>query len=217
MQKNTGLIFAADLEDGRRAINITNEISDLIDAVKVNYPIILSNGLQIVEELSRTKEVIADLKIADVPHINRKICKNVFEAGASAIICHGFTGRNSIEACVEIANQMYGDVYVVAEMSHPDAERFIHPVSQEIVELASQLRANGLIAPANDLKRLNTVSELAGDMRILSPGVGVQGGGASTAINAGADQVIVGRSIYDSREPRQAASEIVEDIGYIQQ
>ncbi|OUJ19177.1 Orotidine-5'-phosphate decarboxylase PyrF [Methanonatronarchaeum thermophilum] len=214
MQKNTGLIFAADLENGRRAINITNEISDLIDAVKVNYPIILSNGLQIVEELSRTKTVIADLKIADVPHINRKICRNVFEAGASAVICHGFTGKNSIEACIETANQMYGDVYVVAEMSHPDAERFIHHASKEIINIASQLGADGLIAPANDPKRLQKVRKQSKNMRILSPGVGVQGGGAKTAIQAGADQIIVGRSIYDHREPRQAAEKIVQDIGY---
>ncbi|RZN62248.1 orotidine-5'-phosphate decarboxylase [Methanonatronarchaeum sp. AMET6-2] len=214
MQQNTGLIFAADLEDGERAVNITNEISDLIDAVKVNYPIILSNGLDIVEELSRTKEVIADLKIADVPHINRKICRNVFEAGASAVICHGFTGRNSMEACSEMARQMYGEVYVVAEMSHPDAERFIHQASKEICRLANMIDADGLIAPANDPERLKRVRDLSGGLKILSPGVGVQGGGASTAIQAGADQVIVGRSIYDHREPRQAAMEIVQDIGY---
>ena len=42
-----------------------------------------------------------------------------------------------------------------------------------------------------------------GDRKILSPGVGAQGGSASSAIQAGADYVIVGRAIYSIVLQRQ--------------
>ena len=44
------------------------------------------------------------------------------------------------------------------------------------------------------------------------PGVGAQGGSASDAILAGADYVIVGRSIYNAEDPASAAQKIADDI-----
>ena len=48
--------------------------------------------------------------------------------------------------------------------------------------------------------------------KILSPGVGTQGGKASDAIAAGADYAIVGRSIYGAEDPRAAAESFRADI-----
>jgi len=42
--------------------------------------------------------------------------------------------------------------------------------------------------------------------------VGAQGGSASSAISAGADYVIVGRSIYKSNDPAASAKAICEEI-----
>jgi orotidine-5'-phosphate decarboxylase len=42
--------------------------------------------------------------------------------------------------------------------------------------------------------------------------VGAQGGNAAAAIDAGADYIIVGRSIYNAEDPKAAAIKITEDI-----
>jgi orotidine-5'-phosphate decarboxylase len=49
-------------------------------------------------------------------------------------------------------------------------------------------------------------------MKILSPGVGAQGGDARKAIEAGADFVIVGRSIYNAEDPYAAALKFIEQL-----
>ncbi|KQM11241.1 orotidine 5'-phosphate decarboxylase, partial [Methanomassiliicoccales archaeon RumEn M1] len=54
--------------------------------------------------------------------------------------------------------------------------------------------------------------QVVGDLLILSPGVGAQGGSASSAIANGADHVIVGRSIYGAERPREAAEAIAREI-----
>jgi len=54
--------------------------------------------------------------------------------------------------------------------------------------------------------------KMADNLLILTPGVGAQGGTAGDAINAGADYVIVGRSIYKSDDPRKAAQDLANQI-----
>ena len=59
---------------------------------------------------------------------------------------------------------------------------------------------------------VHTIREIVGDLTIISPGVGVQGGSAADTIKAGADYVIVGRSIYQSDNPAAVAKKITDEI-----
>src|SRR6267143_992477 len=53
--------------------------------------------------------------------------------------------------------------------------------------------------------RIGALRGIVGARLILAPGVGAQGGKASDAIAAGADAVIVGRTIYEAKDPAAAA------------
>ena len=53
---------------------------------------------------------------------------------------------------------------------------------------------------------------IVGDLLILAPGAGAQGGKPADAIAAGADYVIVGRAITESPEPAKAARGIADEI-----
>lgn len=206
------LILALDVTDRDEALAISSELGSLVDAVKVNYPLALSCGLGIIGEIRKHAKVIADFKIADIPNTNRLICEETFKAGADAIICQGFTGRDSVEACVDVARTYDREVFVVTEMSHPGAIDFLQAHAMDLVDLAKNTGASGIIAPATRPERLALIRQRAGNMKILSPGVGAQGGDAASALKAGADFVIVGRSIYNSKEPYQAAKDFIEQL-----
>ena len=193
MQRNTGVIVALDVDNTA----IAAKIAEWVDAIKVNYPLVLSRGISAIRELAAYKPVIADFKIADVPHISAKIAEFAFENGAKAVITHGFTGSDSVKAVLKVASRFDGEVYVVSELSSKGGEEFMSEVSEKIVEMARELGCNGIIAPATRPERIKRLREIAGDMQIFSPGVGVQGGKAVEAIRAGADFIIVGRSIYE--------------------
>ena len=206
------LIIALDVTDRKEALDIVAKLGPVVDAVKVNYPLVLSCGLGIIGEIKKYAPVIADFKVADIPNTNRLICEQTFKAGADAIICQGFTGRDSVEACVEVAKKTGGDVFVVTEMSHPGALDFLQSCALELVDLANSAGASGIIAPATRPERLALIRKRAGNIKILSPGVGTQGGDAAAAIKAGADFVIVGRSIYNAKDPYQAALDFAEQL-----
>ncbi len=210
MKKETHLILALDEAEKEKALNIAKEVYDVVDAIKVNYPLVLSCGMDIVDELSKLSDVICDFKIADIPNINRLIVKEVVKHNASGVIVHGFMGRDSVKMCVDTAEGR--DVFVVTEMSHPGAVEFLQSLTDKLAKLAVDTGATGVIAPGTRPERIKHIRDIVGDLLILSPGVGVQGGRASDVVSAGADYVIVGRTIYESNNPRKTAIEIVNEI-----
>lgn len=213
-KRKTGLLLALDVTDEKSAMDITKQTAEFIDAVKIGYPLVLGTGLSIAEKLSKYAPVIADFKVADIPNTDRLICEHVFKAGCSAVIVQGFTGPDSLAECVKTANEFDKKVFVVSEMSHPGGDHFFtDSVSKEIAALARDSKAFGIVAPATRPERVKELRAVIGkDLKIISPGVGAQGGSAADTIRAGADWVIVGRSIYNSADPRAEAEKIKKEI-----
>ncbi|HIH40374.1 MAG TPA: orotidine-5'-phosphate decarboxylase [Halobacteria archaeon] len=207
-----GLILAMDLTDRDKALNLLKDTKDFIDYVKVGYPLILSAGIGIVRDLSRYSPVIADLKVADIPYTNEIICRMAFDNGAKAVISHGFTGSYSLKACTNTAKEYDGDIYLVVDMSSPGADEFIRPNTEDLCKMAVKHKVKGVVAPANNPERLKMIREYIKDLTMICPGVGVQGGSIREALSAGADYLIVGRSIYTSENPIDVAKNIKREI-----
>lgn len=201
------LILALDVEDNRKAKKIAKACAGHIDAIKLGYPIILSCGLSFAQELAELGlPLIADFKVADIPNTNKLIAEQVFDAGFDAIICHGFTGKDAVLACVDVAADYGGSCFVVAEMSHPGATQFFHGgTAEKIAGLAMECGADGIIAPATRPDRTKALRKIVGTRKILSPGVGAQGGDAALVATI-VDGIIVGRAIYESDDPAAAAA-----------
>ncbi len=213
MKKNTRLVLALDVTSGKRALSLASSLKDHFDAIKIGYPLILSAGLDIVHEISAIAPVIADLKIADIPNTNKLICEAALSAGAEGIIAHAFTGRDSLQACADCAKKYNAELFVVTEMSHPGAEQFMAPLAAELAKMAVEVNAAGVVAPATRPDRIRLIRSIIGDRLIISPGVGAQGGSASAALSAGADYLIIGRSIIEAKDPIVSAEKVLSEIG----
>jgi orotidine-5'-phosphate decarboxylase len=200
------LILALDATEKKQALKIAKACAPHLDAIKLGYPLILSCGLAFATEFEELElPLIADFKVADIPNTNRLIAEQVFDAGFSSIICHGFPGRDSVQACVDVANDYGGACFVVAEMSHPGATAFFQGgAAEKIAELAMECGADGIIAPATRPERTKALRKIVGKRKILSPGVGAQGGDAGVIAKI-VDGIIVGRAIYEADDPAMAA------------
>src|SRR5208337_4103567 len=143
------LILALDVTGRDKALAVARACAPHIDAIKVGYPLVLSASLSITGDLAKTGlPLIADFKVADIPNTNQLICEQVFGAGFSGIICHGFPGMDSVKACVASAHAHRGECYVVAEMSHPGGREFFSGgVAEQIASDAIIAGADGIIAP----------------------------------------------------------------------
>jgi orotidine-5'-phosphate decarboxylase len=202
----SNIILALDLEDKNKAIEISNEVKGLVKAYKIGYPLILNHGLKIVEEISKIGEVIVDIKIADIPDVSRNVAKMLSSHGATGIIVHGMVGRD----VVRDVRKESKNLYVVAEMSHPGSLDFISGQSERIALMAKEEEADGIVAPATRPERIKILKQISG-LKVLSPGIGTQGGSYREALNNGADYLIIGRSILMSSDPKQKIKELLTE------
>ncbi len=209
MEPDTRLLLALDVTDSEAAYRIAKATAPYLDGIKVNYPLVLNCGLEMVTRLARLRPVICDFKVADIPNTSRLIAEAAGEAGARGLITHGFVGANSLKTLKET---FPGDLYVVAQMSHPGAGQFFDPVALDIARLAAEAGARGLIGPATRPEWVTRLKEAAPGLLLLSPGVGAQGGDPAAALKAGADFLIVGRSFYLAEDPAGAARELAAGI-----
>jgi orotidine-5'-phosphate decarboxylase len=206
------IVLALDDLTADDAVDVARRLAHGLDAVKVGYPLVLSEGLGVVRMLSEVAPVICDFKVADIPAVTAMIVERAMVAGAAGVICHGFVGHDSVMAAVSAAGDR--DVFVVTEMSHPGALDYIQPVASDIAAMARDAGATGIIAPATRPERVRHLREVVGgDMLILSPGIGTQGGSAGETVKAGADAVIVGRSLYRSTDPEATMDALLRDLG----
>jgi orotidine-5'-phosphate decarboxylase len=213
MRIKNRIVLALDDLTGEQAMDAASRLAYGIDAVKVGYPLVLTEGLGVVGEISRVAPVICDFKVADIPAVSAMIVERAVGAGAVGVIVHGFVGEDSVREASEAAGDRA--VFVVTEMSHPGALDFIRDVATDIAAMARRAGATGIIAPATRPERVTALREVVGpDMLILSPGVGTQGGSAGDTIAAGADAVIVGRSLYRSPDPEASLEGLLSELKF---
>lgn len=214
MKVKNKIILAMDLMDLNQALNVTEQVSEHIDTIKIGYPLALSAGLECISIFKEnfSCKVIADFKVADIPETNEKICKVTLDAGADAIIVHGFVGSDSVKACRDVAHDMGKEVFLLTEMSHPGAETFLKGVSNNIAQIGVELGIKNYVAPSTRLDRLAEIRKVVGsESFIISPGVGTQGGDPGHTLKY-ANALIVGRSIYLSENPESATKSIIDSI-----
>ena len=204
------IILALDTPDRSESIRVLDACRDVVDAVKLNYPLVLQEGLPFVSELKEKYglPLIADFKIADVPVTNNRIVRVAKKAGFNAIMVHGFIGADAIIEIQEAAGSEMG-VFVVTELTHPGGLEYTRPHAKQFAEMAAYLGCYGIQAPGTRPEQIRVLRETVGpDMKIIACGVGAQGGIMQAALEAGADFAIIGRSIYEAEDPREAAIRI---------
>ena len=230
---DTNLVFALDLtsplyeypSDKRskkrsqlyeECLEILESASPHLAAVKINYPLVLALGLDLTSDLLNKVDLpaIGDFKIADIDNTSEWIGRHAYEAGFDALIAHAFVGyEGGLQGLFDRAASSDGGVILVINMSHPGSRDFITPKAEQLAKFAVEHRADGVIAPATRPEEVKTARNWIGkNVVMLTPGIGAQGGKPGDAIRAGADFEIVGRGIYQTDSPAEAARSIKRDI-----
>ena len=214
MDVKNNIILAMDLMDLKEAERVCESINEYIDTIKIGYPLTLAEGLSTIGFFKDNfnYKVICDYKVADIPATNEKIANQTFDAGADAIICHGFVGSDSVDACKTSAEDHGGEVFLLTEMSHPGAIKFLQPNADEIARMGVEMGITNYVAPSTRPERLSEIRDIVGkDAFMISPGVGTQGGDPRETLKY-SNALIIGRSIYNAEDPEKATKDIVDSI-----
>lgn len=203
-----------DLEDMTRILADINSLKKEVGGLKIGSLLVWKYGLgKIVSEIRKMCDfpVIFDAQKAgtDIPSIIEEQVKLASDTGVDAFIASALgAGPKTLESFIKSSLKHNLVPIVVLEMTHPMANAFLREdASKQVLTQSLEMGVENFVAPGNNPERIKMYRDLALGVRktikIFSPGIGPQGGGPDTAVEAGADFVIVGRSIYEAKDPRK--------------
>jgi orotidine-5'-phosphate decarboxylase len=202
-----------EVSDGAKELLL--ELKGLVPGVKMGLPIMLGLGPDQVENIVNSFKkryfFVCDLKMADIGHINRLVADQLFELGFDALIIHAIIGaKEGIDKVVELAESMDKGVLGLCAMSHPGASEHLNQNFGRLLSIAASAGVDGFVLPATYPKLITSAKKAHPSKLVFSPGVGAQGAHFGSALSAGADFEIIGRSIAQAPSPAEKAKRILE-------
>lgn len=208
----------------REIIKATRE---LVCAYKPNIAFYERYGIYGLSSLIKTIEliqqydipVILDAKRGDIGHSSAAYAEAVFNVyKADAVTVNPLMGHDSIGPFLEYQDK---GVIVLCLTSNPgskDFERGIYTKVAEQVKLWNKYNNCGLVVGATKPEQLAEIRKIAGDMPILIPGIGAQGGDIEASVTNGVNKdghraiINSSRGIIYAPDPRAAAKELRDEI-----
>lgn len=214
---------------------IIDQTADLVCAYKPNAAFYKEVNLQkTVEFIKRVHPdipVILDAKRGDIGSTNESYAKAIFDdLGVDAVTVHPYLGKESLQPFLDRENK---GIIVLVKTSNPGAGEFQDltvypernrrgkPLYQIVAEHIKAWNINGnlgVVVGATYPEELKEIRDIVGDMPILVPGIGAQGGDLKATMENGLDSNNQGVIINSSRgiifapNPREAALKLTNQI-----
>lgn len=170
---------------------IIEATKDYAAAYKINFAFYEREGAKGITELEKTVELIppdilsiADAKRGDIGNTSEMYAKSVYEHFMfDAVTLHPYMGKDSLQPFLDFTDKIN---YVLVLTSNPGANdfekleltdgRFLY---QKILKKVSEWNENhncGIVFGATNLDELKSNINNFGNLSVLLPGVGAQGG-----------------------------------------
>jgi orotidine-5'-phosphate decarboxylase len=164
-------------------------------------------------------QVIADIKLNDIPNTNIATIQHLHSMGFDSIIVNPFIGKTNLKTTVNFAHSLDCGIISLVYMSHDSAsEGFGASIIESSVNAAQvpnlfykifyqnskDSKVDGVIIGGNRLdiiKEFSFKNKNKNKIPIYSPGLITQGGDIKSALECGADYLIIGRAIINSLDP----------------
>ncbi len=233
-----GLDTEAVFEFNKTIIDSTH---DLVCAYKLNSAFyeaggavgwtILKDTINYIHTTYPDIPTILDAKRADTDTTNRAYARAIFDnLGADALTVSPYLGKESLKPFLERRDK---GIFVLVKTSNPGAGEFQDlevypersrrgkPLYQVVAEHVTRWNENGnlgVVAGATYPEDLAKVRKIVGDLPILVPGIGAQGGDLKATLQNSLDSKKQGLIIHSARgiilspNPREAALRLHREI-----
>jgi orotidine-5'-phosphate decarboxylase len=235
--KETNLILAIDplpntYDLFNYIINLILKLGKYLCAIKLNFHVLLPLSfaeLQKINTVAHDEElqVIADIKLNDIPNTNNITIQYLYSMGFDSIIVNPFIGKTNLKSTVNFAHSLNCGIISLIYMSHNGAnEGFgvtVIDSSENTINVPNLLykifyqnskdsQVDGVVIGGNRLDILKEFSSKKNEKKIpvYSPGIITQGGNIETALEYGSDYLIIGRAIINSSEPLRELKNIYQ-------
>lgn len=231
VKKNNSLVCVG-LDQGEFEFNqkIIDQTHDLVCAYKPNFAFYEARGeagwrdlkltIKYLQEEHQEIVTIADAKRADIGSTNAGYVKAIFDdLQFDAVTVNPYFGREALQPFLDRQDK---GIIILCKTSNPGSGEFQDLVWEKVARnVAKEWNKNNncmLVVGATYPEELKKVREIVGDMTLLVPGIGAQGGDVAKTVKAGLNSKEAGMIINSSRgiifadNPRAEAQKLRDEI-----
>jgi orotidine-5'-phosphate decarboxylase len=224
-----GVIVALDFADKAHALRLVDDLGESCDFYKVGSELFTAEGPLMVESLrEKGCHVFLDLKLHDIPNTVSRAIRRIDEMGVRMTTVHASGGRAMVQAALDAAGVSLG-VFAVTVLTSLDDTALAEvsgngksTVSESVVRLAalsSSCGVRGVVCSGHEVAGLR--KQFGPTLELLVPGIRLAGDSADdqsrivtpeAAVAAGADYIVIGRSVTAAGDPKAAMQAVLERI-----
>ena len=223
------VIIPLDVPTLDDAMGLVDSLGEAADFYKVGLELFTAEGSAAVQALKqRNKRVFLDLKLHDIPSTVARAVARARVLEVDLLTLHAMGGRPMMEAAAQAAENdltLLG-VTVLTSMTSSDMEhswgREVDSIEEEVVRLATLVRDSGVGGVVASVREAAPVKKALGsDLVVVTPGIRFAGGDAhdqarvstpGAAVAAGADYLVIGRSVTQAPDPAEALRRVHEEM-----
>jgi orotidine-5'-phosphate decarboxylase len=217
---------------------IIDQTHEFVSAYKLNTAFYESQGEIGWKELRMTMEylrahhpsivTICDAKRGDIGHTNTQYCRAIFDVlGFDAVTLNPFVGRDALMPFLERVDKASIILCRTTDTGSQEFQELLVdgvPLWLKIASNVSQhwntLHNCMLVIGASFPEQLRQARAIIGEMTVLVPGFGAQGGNLRDVMSAGLVEgrglvLNVGRSVIYAKDPAQEARELRDSINVL--
>ncbi len=225
------IILALDVNSITKAQSIVSDLKNYIGGIKIGMEFFNSFGPEGVRDISKFDiPIFLDLKLHDIPITVYKTIKTLMKLDIAIINVHASGGRDMLEAAVKARDESDNKstkliaVTVLTSLDDNDIKEIGYRENSEglVLRLASLAKDSGLDGVVCSAKEISLIKEKLGkDFILVVPGIRLKDDNKNdqkrltspkNAIDSGADLLVIGRPITDSKDPLKAIDNILKNI-----
>ena len=222
------VIIALDVPTLDEALGLVDSLGEGTDVYKVGLELFTREGPSVVRALrGREKRIFLDLKLHDIPNTVARAVARARDLEVDLLTLHATGGRPMMEAAAEAAGDdltLLG-VTVLTSMTASDVKdswgRAVDSLEEEVVRLARLVQESGVGGVVASAREAAPIKEAVGaDLVVVTPGIRLAGDHAhdqarvstpAEAVAAGADYLVIGRSVTQASDPAEALRRVYEE------
>ncbi len=223
------LIVALDVPNALAGLKLAQKLGNSVSFYKIGLGMLTGGGLALANELKseHDKRIFLDMKLFDIGATVENAVRALTQYDIDFLTVHG--DPHVVSAAKEGASKSNMKILAVTILTSLDRNDLdaslikagdIQHLVIERAERAFEAGANGVIASPQEAHLIRALPSCKGKL-IVTPGVRPKGASLndqkrittpSEAVRNGASHIVVGRPIWQSKNPRQMAVAIIEDM-----
>jgi orotidine-5'-phosphate decarboxylase len=224
------IIVALDVDSVDTCLRLADQLTGRVGAFKIGPRLVVRYGADLVAKLAKSAPVFVDNKYLDIPSTMEGAIRATFEAGATLATIHAWAGREALERLAKVEAELNQkrpfkilNVTVLTSFSEgtlaPGLEAApIQSHVDRLARLAFDSGLTGIVCSPHEVEAVRAQSQKG---FLVTPGVRLSTDQAgdqkrietpAEAIRKGASALVIGRPIYEAKDPVAATENILSTL-----